>query len=268
MRAWLLTISVLGLVACSKGPEHKAAAPEPAPQAQTAEPASAIDAAIASTERLPDDYKQDEWRRPAEVLEFMGLEPGMRVLDYFSAGGYYTELISRVVGPEGAVIAYNNEPYRKYAKDVPDQRYGNNRLPNVTEITAPVEEAPFEPESVDAALFMMAAHEFWWRPKDQSSWPTIDPAKALERVVKALKPGAVVVIVDHVANAGSDPIASVDQLHRIDPAVLRQAFEAAGLKFETENNAFRNEADDHSKPVFDPSVQNKTDKIMYRFRKA
>ena len=45
---------------------------------------------------------------PAEVLKFMELRPGQHALDYFAAAGYYTELMSRVVGADGKVIAYNN----------------------------------------------------------------------------------------------------------------------------------------------------------------
>ena len=51
---------------------------------------------------------------------------------------------------------------------------------------------------------MQGYHDLYWRPKD-GSWPQTDPAKALAQLVPALKPGAVVVVVDHVANAGGEP---------------------------------------------------------------
>ena len=65
------------------------------------------------------------------MLNFLNLKPGARVVDYFSAGGYNTELLSYIVGPEGQVIAYNNAPYLKFAADKPAKRYDGNRLPNV-----------------------------------------------------------------------------------------------------------------------------------------
>src|SRR5688572_31674701 len=55
-----------------------------------------------------------------------------------------------------------------------------------------------------SVLFMQSYHDLYWRPKD-GSWPKTDAAKALAQIVPALKPGAMVVVVDHVANAGGEP---------------------------------------------------------------
>jgi predicted methyltransferase len=195
----------------------------------------------------------------------MELRPGQHALDYFAAAGYYTELMSRVVGPEGKVIAYNNPEYRKFAEDAPAKRYGSNRLPNVIEVTTPVEAVTgLDPASLDAVLFMQSYHDLYWRP--EKGWPQTDPAKALAQLVPALKPGAVVVVVDHVASAG-DATKSVTAMHRIDPEIIKKDFAAAGLTFEAESPVFANPADDHTKEVFDKAIRHKTDQVMYRFRK-
>jgi predicted methyltransferase len=262
----------LAMAACSKSneeaktPEAPPAEPAAAAAAPTADSA-AIDAAVASADRTAADKERDARSRPAEVLTFMELRPDQNALDYFAAAGYYTELMSRVVGPNGKVIAYNNPEYRKFSQDGPTKRYGNNRLPNVTEVTTPVESVQLEPASLDAVLFMQGYHDLYWRPKD-GSWPQTDPAKALAQLVPALKPGAVVVVVDHVANAGVDPTESATSMHRIDPAIIKRDFEAAGLKFESESPAFASSADDHSKEVFDKAIRYKTDQVMYKFRKS
>lgn len=276
-RALLLAISVslLSVAGCKKAPP-----PEPAPAEQTtpgaspaatsaelsAEDKAAIFASIDNIERLPGDMDEDSWRRPSEVLTFLQVRPGMRVVDYLSAGGYYTELLSRVVGPDGQVIAYNNPEYLKFSGEKPKQRYGNDRLPNVVQLTSPPEEAPFEPNTLDAALFVMSYHDLHWKAKD-GSWPNTDPAQALAKLVPALKPGATVVVLDHVAAAGADPAVSVDALHRMDPAIIKRDFEAAGLTFDAESKAFASAEDDHTKPVFDPAIRHKTDQVLYRFKK-
>ena len=59
-------------------------------------------------------------------MVFLGARPGMHVIDYFSAGGYNTELLSLIVGPEGRVIAYNNEPYYKFSGKQPEERFGKD----------------------------------------------------------------------------------------------------------------------------------------------
>lgn len=270
---WLaLAIPLLALAGCDK-PKQEAPAQSAAPAAATPAPAepvsadtAAIEAAVANTNRLASDREQDAWRSAAGVLTFLGARPGIHVVDYLAGAGYYSELLSYVVGEQGQVIAYNNPAYQKYAAEMPARRYGNNRLPNVTQVTANPEDAPFEPNSLDAALFVQSYHDLHWKSKD-GSWPPTDPAKSLAKLVPALKSGAVVVVVDHVAAPGSDPAVSVDALHRIDPAVVKSEFEAAGLVFDSESVVFKNAEDDHSKPVFDPSVRHKTDQIMYRFRK-
>jgi predicted methyltransferase len=262
----------LALAACGKSQEQAKAPEAPPPEpAATAEPApaptadaAAIDAALANTDRFAGDADQDVWRHPADVLKFLELRPGQHALDYFAAAGYYTELMSRVVGADGKVIAYNNPEYRKFSEDAPAKRYGANRLPNVTELTTPVEAMPLDPASLDAALFVQSYHDLYWRPK--KGWPVTDPAKALAQLVPALKPGGVVVVIDHVANAG-DPTQTVNALHRIDPAVLKRDFEAAGLTFDSESPLFANPADDHTKEVFDKAIRHKTDQVMYKFRK-
>lgn len=273
-RALLLAISVslFTVAGCKKAPPEQPAA-EQAPAATTA-PSSELSAqdktaifdAIGNIDRLPGDMDEDSWRKPSEVLTFLEVKPGMKVVDYLSAGGYYTELLSRVVGSNGQVIAYNNPEYLKFSGEKPGQRYGKDRLPNVSQLTTPPEEAPFEPNSLDAALFVMSYHDLHWKAKD-GSWPNTDPAQALAKLAAALKPGATVVVLDHVATAGADPAVSVDALHRIDPAIIKRDFEAAGLTFDAESKAFANTEDDHTKPVFDPAVRHKTDQVMYRFKK-
>ena len=256
--------------ACGKQAEEAPAAmtqPDAAmPTAQDEAPASAINASIASADRLEADRDEDAWRKPDAVLKFLEVRPGMKVVDYLAGGGYYTELLARIVGPQGEVIAFNNPPYLKYSEKRVAERYTGDRLTNVAQLTTPPEVAPFEPNSLDAALFVQSYHDLYWRTKE-ASWTETDPAKALAALVPALKSGAVVVVVDHIAPAGSDPLTGVDALHRIDPAIVKRDFEAAGLKFDAESPVFSNPADDHTKAVFDDSIRHKTDQFMYRFRK-
>jgi len=49
--------------------------------------------------RTAADRKNDERRKPAELLAFTGVRPGMTALDVSASGGYTTELIARAVGP-------------------------------------------------------------------------------------------------------------------------------------------------------------------------
>ncbi len=180
-RILLLAFSVL-LGACTERTE----APPPAPQADIdATQVDAIGAALAHGGRLEGDAAEDEWRQPAEVLKLLNVGPGTRVIDYFAGGGYYTELLSRIVGPQGQVIAYNNPPYQKYAAEKPTERYANERLANVAQLTTAPEDLPLNANSLDAALFVNSYHDLHWRSKD-GSWPDTDPKAALAKLAQAL----------------------------------------------------------------------------------
>ena len=268
--ATYLAIS-LAVAACGKKESEQAHAPEappPEPAAAAAAPAAdaaAIDAAVASTDRLAGDSDRDARSQPAEVLKFMELRPGQHALDYFGAGGYYTELMSRVVGADGKVIAYNNIEYRKFSEDAPVKRYGNNRLPNVTEVTTPVEAVGLEPASLDAVLFMQGYHDLVLAAgKGLAGNRSGEGACAGRAGVEARRGRG---RRRSRCERRADPTKSVDALHRIDPAIIKRDFEAAGLKFDAESPTFANPADDHTKAVFDKAIRHKTDQVMYRFRK-
>lgn len=226
----------------------------------------AIDSALASPDRPEADRTQDERRKAHEFLEFAGIEPGMRVLDAFAASGYYTELLSRIVGPEGEVIAYNNPAYAKFAAKGIEARYAGNRLPNVQQVTAEVDELALPPRSLDAAIFVMSFHDMYWRPAD-GSWARTDPMQMLRKLHAAMKVGGVVIVQDHVAAPGGDTAEVVDKLHRIDPEVVRRDFKAAGFALEAESPMFVHAEDDHTKGVFDPAIRGRTDQFLFKFRR-
>lgn len=227
---------------------------------------AAIDAALASPERPAVDRDQDERRKARSVLEFSGIESGMTVLDAFSAGGYYTELLARVVGPEGRVIAYNNPPYARYAEKGIAARYAGDRLPNVRQVTSTIEELELAPANFDAVIFVMSYHDLYWRPAD-GSWPSTDPARLLAKLHAALKPGGVIVVQDHVAAAGGDTAEVVDKLHRIDPAVVKADFLKAGFTLDGESGVLAHPDDAHTTLVFDEAIRGKTDQFLFRFLK-
>lgn len=227
---------------------------------------TAIAAAIASPDRPKSDLEQDARRKPAQVLEFAGIGPGMHVIDVFSAGGYFTELLARTVGATGQVIAYNNPPYASFAAKAIVTRYADDRLPNVKQVTCKIEEIDLVASSLDAALFIMSYHDLYWRP-DDGSWPATDPMQLLAKLHAALKPGGIVIVEDHVANPGGEPDKVVTDLHRIDPELVKRDFAKAGFVFDGESRVLANPEDDHTKLVFDEAIRGQTDRFLYRFRK-
>ena len=219
-------------------------------------------ALVAAPGRSADAVAMDANREPARVLDFMMLKPGMRSLDFLAGGGYYSEIMGRVVGPKGSVVAYIPAgPYGERSRPKLDAIVA--RQPNVKVSNSPAE--TFAPNSYDFAMIHLNYHDLYWESA-QFGIPRTDPNTVLAALFRAMKPGGIVAIVDHVGPAG-DTRAIVEKLHRIDPATTRADFARAGFVLDGESDMFRNAADDHTKVVFDPALRGHTDRMVLRFRK-
>ena len=91
-------------------------------------------------------------------------------------------------------------------------------------------------------------------------------AQGIDALYKGMKPGGIVGVIDHVGE-GSDTRELVDNLHRIDPTVVKADFERAGFVLVGESDILANPEDDHTKLVFDPSIRGKTDRFLMKFVK-
>lgn len=221
--------------------------------------------ALAHPTRSEADRARDAGRRPAAVLEFFGIAPGMQVLDLYSGGGYYSELLARVVGENGSVTAHNNAAYLGFAGAEIEARYADNRLPNVSSFTAENNELQLDADRFDAITMILTYHDIYYVDPD-NGWPAIDGPGLLAELYRSLKPGGVVGLVDHSAPAGA-PADTGGTTHRIDAAIVIEQMQAAGFTLEARSDLLRNPQDDLEKNMSDPAVRGKTDRFVLRFRK-
>jgi predicted methyltransferase len=223
-----------------------------------------IERAVAHDARPEADRQRDANRKPAQVLEFFGIEPGMKVVDVFAGGGYYAEILSYAVGQEGEVALYNNGGWDGFVGAGVAERLEGNRLPNVQSVVMEANELALEDDYYDAAVFVLGFHDLYY--EDEPSWPAIDADNFVERLYRMIKPGGILGIVDHAAESGVS-VAVANTLHRIDPGIIRSDLISAGFEFVGESDILRNSNDDRSKPMSDPSVRGKTDRVVMKFRK-
>ena len=219
-------------------------------------------AAVAAPGRPAAATALDASRKPAEVLAFMQLKPGMKALDFLTGSGYYAEIIGNVVGPKGSVTAYAPATLRGEQTQAAFADL-TKRTPNVT-LTNAVATA-FAPNSYDFAIIHLDYHDLYWESA-QYGIPRTDPNMVLAALFKAMKKGGTVAIIDHVGPAG-DTRAIVDKLHRIDPETVKADFVRAGFVLDGSSDVLHMADDDHSKNVFDPSIRGKTDRFVFRFKK-
>jgi predicted methyltransferase len=228
------------------------------------QPAS-ISAAVAASDRAPDNMKLDAGRKPAEVLRFLGLRPGMHVLDLFGANAYWAEIMAPVVGPKGHDTVW--QPAQFY-KDKTKATFGEfaAKHPNVSIIVSPFEAPDLPKNYADFVIFNENYHDTYWQ-SEKNGIPKMDPNAFLKAVYASMKPGAVIGVIDHIGSSGGDTRATVEKLHRIDPAVVKADFKRAGFIFVKSSDMLRNAQDDHSLLVFDPKVRGQTDRFLFEFRK-
>jgi predicted methyltransferase len=221
-----------------------------------------VSVAVNDPTRTEADRARDARDHTNEVLKFFGIAPGMTVVDLFAGGGYYSEVIGRIVGggSSGKVYMQNNAAYQTFIGDALTQRVKGGRLQNVVKLDAEIGQLGIPPASVDLVLMSMSYHDLYFKADD---W-AVDPKTLFTEVHTMLKPGGTLAIIDHSAIAGTGSNAA-QTLHRIDEEFARSDIESRGFKFAGSLDVLHNPADDRTKTVFDPAVRGKTDRFIYKF---
>ncbi len=231
-----------------------------------ASPSTASDDTAALREALdgasrPDaDKARDAGRKPADVMHFLGIGPGMTVMDVMASGGYYTEVLSLTVGETGTVYAQNPPGFLQwndgYYEKALSERLAGNRLPNVKRINTDIPDSGIVESSVDAAITALNFHDLY---NDKAE----DGIQALKDVYAILEPGGTLGLIDHHGNADADNAA----LHRIHIDLVIAAAKQAGFEIAGQSDLLSNPDDDHTKTPFDPSIRGKTDRFLLRLGK-
>jgi len=223
-----------------------------------------ITAAVADSARPESDRQRDAERKPAETLAFAGVKPGDKVIELAPGGGYYTRLLSAVVGPKGKVYAIVSPPKPDAPAGAPvpgaavraiaaDPHYGNVTVSvqRVYELVAP--------EKADVVWTSQNYHDF-------HNIPDIKVFSINRAVWEALRPGGTYLVLDHSAPAGSGD-SDTGTLHRIDKNTVVREVTGAGFELLGESNILANPADPRTAKVFDASIRGHTDQFLLKFRR-
>ena len=247
---------------------------------------SYITAAVDDPGRPESDKKRDVFRKPAEALAFSGVKPGDKVAELIPAAGYYTRMLSKIVGPSGHVYmiippapqgpppgmarpgagaAGSGSPgagrpammRRPSMRAMAEAIAQNPEYSNVSIVEMEPGPAFRLPEQVDL---------FWTTENyhDLHNMPNADLSIFNTRVFDSLKNGGIYFIEDHAAATGSGAT-ETKTLHRIEPATVKMEVTAAGFDFVGESRVLHNPKDTHKEIVF--KMADKTDRFMYKFRK-
>lgn len=222
--------------------------------------AARIEQQMHAPDRHQWDLRRDEPRKPFETFKFLGLREGMVAMDIGAYAGYTTEMLSAAVGPGGKVYSQHRDiVLRTYAdgyyQRTMDERLADDRLPNVVLHIAEYEDLGLENE-LDFAFLGNLIHDFYYRDGEENA------LRFLASIKRALKPGGILGLTDHVGVDGRDNAS----LHRINPDIVRRLLIDAGFVIEAESDLFANPADDHSLMVYDDKIYLHTDRVLFRAR--
>ena len=215
--------------------------------------------AVANPARPADYRAADAYRKPAETLAFSGIRPGMIVGEFYPAGGYFTRMLSGVVGPEGHIYAIENAGWNDSYKD--DQAMlAEGNWNNVSLDRQPFGTVKF-PKPLDIAWVTQNYHDM-----KVPEYGPVDTAKFDREVFAALKPGGIFFVLDHEGWAGmtNEDIAKV---HRVEKAQVIREVTAAGFQLAGEGTFLAQPNDDHHLPIFDKKVRGHTDQYALKFVK-
>jgi predicted methyltransferase len=253
-------VAIIGCAigACSQSEQPAMPAAE---QAAHTQPVASLATRLADGSRSDEDRARDAGRKPAEVLEFLGIEPGMRVIDVIAAAGWYTEVLAVAVGEAGHVVAQNPGfvlQFRDGANEKAiSERLADNRLPNVSRLNMEFEDMGAADGPFDAAITALNFHDMY-----NGRGPEVAVA-FLRTVGDVLKPGGVFGVIDHAGAAGADNAS----LHRIEVALVIESAEAAGFIVEGESRILANPDDDGTQGVFAEGLRGNTDRFIVKLRK-
>ncbi|WP_395375974.1 class I SAM-dependent methyltransferase [Marinicella sp. W31] len=220
----------------------------------------AIINAINAKVRLPSEKMRDTDRKPYEVMKFSLIKPGDHVVEITPGEGYYTALLSRVVGEKGKIHAV--DPARAF-KALPRIRHffpnyikrdpRNNveySIQNLDEIQIP--------ENLDQIWMVLYYHDTIWTEENRMAMNAA--------FFKHLKPGGVFLVIDHYALQGA--IDSVTRsLHRIDADIVMSEVQSAGFILDASSDVLAHPEDPRTDSVFELNRRGKTDRFVWRFKK-
>ena len=196
---------------------------------------------LAADARPAEDKARDGSRRPFQVMQLLGVEAGMTVVDVAAGGGWYTEVLSAAVGPTGKVYAQ----FGPRGDDADRARAA--RLGNVEGVFAGL--PTIGSGIADRAVTALTLHH-----RDTSF---------LREIYDVLKPGGMAVVIDHDGTPGMDN----EALHRSVKADARRMIQEAGFEIVEDSDLLHTTADDHTLYIMAPELGRDTDRFLFLVRR-
>ena len=148
------------------------------------------------------------------LVPALELKAGMQVADVGAGTGYFTWRMARAVAPGGRVYATDVQPEMI---SLLKRSMAVRGVDNVLPVVATAKNAGLAPASLDLALLVDVYHELEY------------PLEVIAGLVRALKPGGRLVLVEYRAE---DPQVPIKEVHKMSVAQVRREMLPHALQWE------------------------------------
>jgi predicted methyltransferase len=252
---WLALLSCVCLLASVPGARAQETAAATPPYVIPAGTPAHIRRAIESPERSAEQRARDYHRKPAEILALSGIEEGDRIVEIAAFGQYFTTMLLAAIGPSGHVDMYDLPYTERFAG--PASREFDAKHANAVYHQESYNDATL-PQNLDSVWNVLYYHDL----KPQG----VDTAALNRKILAALKPGGIYLVIDHKAEDGSG-WRDAGTIHRMGVETIKEEVLAAGFELQLTSDLLANPADDRTKMVFAPGTRGTTDQALFIFRK-
>ena len=207
-------------------------------------------AILTNTNRPQAERNIDAVRKPNEVMAFFGVKDGQKVADIFASRGYYTAILSQLVGPQGIVYSANPAPRQELHDRLKQPGMGNVRM-----IDGPFDKLALPQDgSLDFVILHLDYHEIAAEIRR--------PMNA--RIFAALRRGGSYGVVDHSAKDGVGDT-EAKTLHRMDKLLVIKEATAVGFRLAEEGKMLSRPEDTRDFSVV--KIRDKSDRFVLKFVK-
>jgi predicted methyltransferase len=216
----------------------------------TTRPAGDYNAVLTNPARLENERALDAVRKPQEVMAFYGVNSGDKVGDISAARGYYTTILSQLVGPEGLVYSANAAPRPELHERVKQPSMSNVRI-----LDGPLDKVALpQDESLDFVFIHLNYHDL----------PADTRIAMNRRIFGALKRGGAYGIVDHSAREGRGD-QDAKAFHRIDKTLVVKEATSVGFGLDGEGTMLSRSDDTRDFSV--TKLRDRSDRFVLKFKK-
>ncbi|MDE0801425.1 MAG: hypothetical protein OSB02_11910 [Rhodospirillaceae bacterium] len=214
-------------------------------------------------DRRPEEEKaRDANRKPGKVMAFFGVKPGDNVSELLTFGGYYTGVLSEIVGETGVVYGQNNDWIMKRQEDGKspiEKRIAEQGLKNVVDLVSELEDPKLPRGEMDAVFIVLIYH-------DAMGGFNTDTDAMNRAVYDSLKPGGIYGVIEHHAAPGMG-LLDLTKNHRTERHLVVEDILKAGFELAGETDLLENLSDPLDVSVFSPTIRGKTHRFVLKFRK-